>query len=118
MIELFRGYVPTKNKKCLIKFKNVSSSELKSYEEVKTLSEYAGILADDVILIDIDDYEQSEILLNIVDDLQLKCRVYETSRGKHFLFKNKTLDGATIQSTFKFGIVQQTKNDEISMASL
>ena len=101
MIELFRGYVPTKNKKCLIKFKGVPSSELKSYEEVKTLSEYAGILAEDVILIDVDDYEQSEILLNIVDDLQLKCRVYETSRGKHFLFKNKTPDGATIQSTCK-----------------
>lgn len=101
MIDLFRGYVPTKNKKCLIKFKGVPSSELKSYEEVKTLSEYAGILAEDVILIDVDDYEQSEILLNIVDDLQLRCRVYETSRGKHFLFKNKTSDGATIQSTCK-----------------
>lgn len=61
-------------------------------EQVSPLSEYAGILADDVILIDIDDYESSEILMNIVEDLQLRCRVYETTRGKHFLFKNDTVE--------------------------
>ena len=26
--------------------------------------------------------------MNIVEDKQLKCRVYATSRGKHFLFRN------------------------------
>lgn len=87
---LFRGYIPTKNKKCLIPFKDIET--LMTLEQVSPLSEYAGILADDVILIDIDDYESSEILMDIVEDLQLRCRVYETTRGKHFLFKNDTVE--------------------------
>lgn len=88
MQELFKGYVPTRNKECLMKFKGKSKSDLKTLREVKKLSEYAGILNDNTILVDVDDYEQSEILMNIVEDLQLRCRVYETTRGKHFLFMN------------------------------
>lgn len=88
MQELFKGYVPTRNKECLMKFKNKSKDELKSLREVKRLSEYAGILNDNTILVDVDDYDQSEILMTIVEDLQLRCRVYETTRGKHFLFMN------------------------------
>lgn len=88
MYDFFKGYVPTKNKQCLIKFKNKSRDQLKTLRDVARLEEYAGILNDNSILIDIDDHEQSEILMNIVEDLQLRCRVYETSRGKHFLFLN------------------------------
>ena len=87
-MKFFRGYVPTKNKKCLLPFKNKSAAELKSFDEVSDLDEYAGILADETILVDVDDFEQSEILLNIVDDLNVRCRVYQTTRGKHFLFNN------------------------------
>ena len=84
-MDLFRGYVRTKNKKCIDKFKD---KELRSFEEVKDLDEYAGIIAKDVVLIDIDNAEQAEIMMNIVEDLQLDCRVYQTTRGKHFFFKN------------------------------
>ena len=69
-------------------FKNATADELLSFEQVKNLPEYAGILSDETILVDVDDMEQSVILLNIVENLNLKCRVYTTSRGKHFLFKN------------------------------
>ena len=81
MQELFRAYLPTKDKTPLIKFKDA-----KPLSEVSDQTEYAGLLAKDVILIDVDEYEQSEKLMNIVEDLQLNCRVYETTRGKHFLF--------------------------------
>lgn len=91
--ELFKGYVPTQNKKCTMRFKNASPDDLLSFEQVENRSEYAGILAEDIILIDIDDSEQSEILLSIVDDLGLACRVYETSRGMHFFFRNIREDG-------------------------
>ena len=117
MTELFKGYVPTKDKRCLKSFKNKSSGELSSLREVSSLSEYAGILADNTVLIDVDDYDQSEILMNIVEDLQLRCRVYETSRGKHFLFLNNgriernataTKDGKKlacgIESDIKLGV--------------
>ena len=100
-MNFFRGYVPTKEKKCLLPFKNKSSAELKTLSEVEDLSEYAGILSDDVILIDVDDARQSDILLDIVDDLNIRCRVYQTTRGKHFFFQNKDDNGQYIQSTNK-----------------
>lgn len=85
---MFKGYVETKDKKCLSTFKNKSTDQLLTLKEANKLNEYAGILSEDTILIDIDDFNQSEILMDIVDDLQLNCRVYATTRGKHFLFKN------------------------------
>ena len=87
-MQLYKGYVPTKDKKCLMPFKNATADELLSFEQVKNLPEYAGILSDETILVDVDDMEQSVILLNIVENLNLKCRGYTTSRGRHFLFKN------------------------------
>ena len=82
----FKGFVKTKDKKCTEKFKN--RSDFKTLEQVQSLDEYAGILANDAVLIDVDDGEQSELLMDIVEHLQLNCRVYQTTRGKHFLFKN------------------------------
>ena len=82
----FKGYVETKNKKCIEKFKG--RTDFKTFEQVQSLPEYAGILAAETILIDIDNFEESEILFNIVQELKLCCRVYKTTRGKHFLFKN------------------------------
>ena len=83
---LFRGYVPTRNKQCLEKFKGVE--KLKTRSEVQDLDEYAGILGEETILIDVDDAGTSELLFRMVQDLELKCRVYATIRGKHFYFKN------------------------------
>ena len=85
----FKGYVETKDKMCVEKFKN--RTNFKSYEQVQSLPEFAGILATDTILIDVDDYESSELLFQIVKEKELKCRVYETTRGKHFLFNNPDL---------------------------
>lgn len=82
----FKGYVETKNKKCIEKFKN--RTDFKTFEQVRSLPEFAGILAAETILVDIDDFESSEILFNVVKEYNLRCRVYQTSRGKHFLFKN------------------------------
>lgn len=62
--------------------------DLKTLDQVQGLSEYAGILGDETILIDVDDQEESEILFQIVQDLSLQCRVYKTTRGMHFLFRN------------------------------
>ncbi len=103
----FKGYVLTQNKKCIEKFKGRTS--FKSYDEVKKLPEFAGILSEKTILIDIDDSEQSELLFNIVKKKQLRCRVYKTTRGKHFLFNNPDLvnsnrTGATLALGIKADI--------------
>lgn len=86
-MNLFRGYVRTKNKKCTQKFAN--GEKLLTLEQAREFDEYAGILGDHTILIDVDDLEQSEILMQIVEARQLNCRVYQTTRGRHFLFRNK-----------------------------
>lgn len=83
---LYKGYIETKGKAAVEKFKN--KTRFKTYEQVKDLPGFGGVLENDTILIDIDDYEQSEIMMDIVEDYQLDCRVYQTTRGKHFLFKN------------------------------
>lgn len=86
-LNLYKGYVPTSGKKSTMPFKDKTSSELLTLEEAQKFSEYAGILADDTVLVDIDDAEQSKILIKVVENLGLKCKVLATSRGAHFLFK-------------------------------
>lgn len=88
-MSLYKGYIETKGKQSIEKLKN--RTKWKSYEEVKNLDGFGGVLADDTILIDIDDHEQSEILMRIVEELQLDCKVYQTTRGRHFLFKNNSI---------------------------
>lgn len=103
----FKGYVETKDKKCMEKFKN--RTDFKNYKQVKSLPEFAGILNTDTILIDVDDFEQSELLLNIVKDNQLKCRVYETTRGKHFLFKNTVVNTCRTNANLAIGLTADIK---------
>lgn len=61
---------------------------MNTLEEVQDLDEYAAILGEETILIDVDDGETSDLLFSIVQDLGLRCRVYATTRGKHFYFRN------------------------------
>lgn len=96
MNNLYKGYIITSGKKSTMPFKDKSSHELLTLEEAKKYQEYAGVLADDTVLVDIDDEEQSNILLKIVESLSLKCKVYGTTRGMHFLFKtNKPMQNRT-----------------------
>lgn len=105
----FKGFVPTKDKKCLLKFKGKTASELQTYDQVKNLPEYAGILSDETALIDIDDFEQSEILFKIVQNMKLRCRVYQTNRGKHFLFVNDKLETNKIRTKLACGLTADIK---------
>lgn len=109
MTDLFKGYVPTRDKKCTMAFKNKSGAELLNYEQVNSMKEYAGILDDDIILIDIDNYEQSEILMKIVEDKELLCRVYKTTRGKHFLFKRGDVDRCGTHKKLAIGLESDIK---------
>lgn len=109
ILTLFKGFVPTKDKKCLIPFKDKTSDQLMTYDQIKDLPEFAGILADDVILVDIDVHEQAEIFMDIVEEKQLNCAVYQTSRGKHFLFKNSGIDKCGTHKLLAFGITSDIK---------
>lgn len=103
----FKGYVETKDKKCVEKFKG--RTDFKTFEQVQSLPEFAGILAQDTILIDVDDFESSELLFKIVKKFKLKCRVYKTTRGKHFLFKNSGVESCKTGSYLACGLVADIK---------
>lgn len=107
MNNLFQGYVECKNKKCVEKIKG--RSEFKSFDQVKNLPEYAGVLAKDTILIDIDESKPADLLYKIVTDLDLKCRVYQTTRGKHFLFKNNSVVSNKVHCSLAIGITADIK---------
>lgn len=82
----FRGYVKTKGKKSIERFRNVEN--LRTIDDVKNLEEYAGVLAENTVLIDVDDKEQSELLVDILEKENVICQIRETTRGKHFFFLN------------------------------
>ena len=107
MGNLYKGYVLSRGKVILEKYKGVKS--FKSYDEVKDVESFAGILEDDVILIDIDEKEQSDVLFNIVKAEKIACRVYGTSRGKHFLFKNDGIQSNKTHARNAIGLTQDIK---------
>lgn len=108
MTNFYRGYIRTKDKNAIDKFKNTDN--LKTLEQVKSLPEYAGVLNTETILIDIDSLEQAEILMNIVEHFQLNCRVYQTTRGKHFLFKNSKIENCRTHCTLACGLTADIKS--------
>lgn len=106
-MELYKGYVQTKDKKSIDKFKG--GAKLKTFEQVKDLPEYAGVLSDDTILVDIDDGDQSNILMDIIEDLQIDCKVIQTTRGRHFLFWNDGVDQCFTHTKLACGLTADIK---------
>ena len=99
----FKGYVKTKDKKCIEKYKG--RTDFKSYEEVKSLPEFAGILANDAILVDIDDMEQSELLFKICEEENIRCRILQSRSGMHFLFKNNKIEKCSGKTKLACGLI-------------
>lgn len=95
-LNLYKGFIPSSNKIPTMPFKGKPTNELLTLEQVQQLPEYCGVLADDVVMIDVDTEEETRILLNIVKSLGLKCKVNKSRSGGHFLFRtNKTMVNRT-----------------------
>ena len=88
MYKFYRGYVISDGKASIESFKNKSDDELRSLKDVKKEQSYGGVLTENTIVIDIDNSEQAEIVMTIIEEKQIACRVYQTTRGMHFVFKN------------------------------
>lgn len=104
---LYKGFIATNGKEPIEKFKGLNS--FRSYDEIKDLPEFAGVLQEDTVMIDIDDQEQSEKLLTIVEDLDLDCRITTTSRGRHFTFKNSGIDKCYTHVKLACGLIADIK---------
>lgn len=85
-MSFFNGYIRINNKKePLDKFKDVP---LRTLEDVQGCDGFAGVLAPETVLIDIDDQAQAQKLLDIIEAEEVLCQVRQTTRGMHFYFKN------------------------------
>ncbi|EJE7235422.1 DNA primase, partial [Clostridium botulinum] len=90
---MFKGYIPTggkDGKKPTEEYKD--RVDFYSLEDVESLNSYGGVLKDNIIQIDIDDKEQSDILYKIIKELNINTTVLQTTRGKHFYFLNPGIE--------------------------
>ncbi len=83
---LFRGFIMTENKGAKERFKN--REDLKTFKQVESLPEFAGVLAQNTVLVDVDDAQEAEKLFAMIKAEKIGCVVINTTRGKHFYFKN------------------------------
>ena len=58
-MNLYRGFIPLSGKKATMSFKDKETSDLLTLEEVQKFNGYAGVLDNNTVLVDIDDFEQS-----------------------------------------------------------
>lgn len=103
----YRGYIMTKDKKSIEKFKGVAT--LKTLEQVQSLPEFAGVMAEDSILVDIDDMEQSNLLLDICDKEGIRCKVLQSRSGMHFLLKNTKIKNCPNRTKLACGLTADIK---------
>ena len=82
---LYRGFIRCNNDKTAAQpFKE--GEPLLTLEEAQKYDAYAGVLNDNVVLVDLDDSGHAERLKRIVDTYDIKCRITKTRRGMHFTF--------------------------------
>lgn len=104
---LYKGFIATDGKTPLEKYKGVKN--FKTYTEVKDLTSFAGVLRDDCIMIDVDDAKSAEIMMQIIEDNQIRCRVTCTKRGKHFTFRNSGVEKCGTSLKLACGLVADIK---------
>ena len=61
-----------------------------TYEDVKYEDNVGLLVPEPFVVYDVDDMQQARILLKIVEELDIKCKVMKTERGYHFWFKHDT----------------------------
>ena len=107
MSGLYKGFIATDGKQPMEKYKGLNN--FKCYKDVRKLPSFAGVLRDDCIMVDIDDAESAEKMMQIVEDLQIKCRVTCTKRGKHFTFRNSGVEKCGTGLKLACGLVADIK---------
>lgn len=107
--KIFKAYIITRNKIPQKEYTNPENQY--EHDQIKGMPEYAGLLAQDAVLVDIDDGQEGDILLRIVKELEVPTRVHKTDRGMHFFFlghhlpltKTKYRNAIGIDTDYKLG---------------
>lgn len=104
---MFKGYVEMKGKRPLEPIKG--RTEFAKLEDVQACNGYGGVLANDYILIDIDDKNEAELLDRILTDLEINCNKIQTNRGMHFYFKNDGVKRNSVHKLCALGLTVDIK---------
>lgn len=105
---MYKGYLKGNGKAAAEKFKN-NPDKLLSYHTVRKFDSFVGVLDDDIIMIDIDTQEESDLLMDIIEDLDIQCNVLETDNGIHIYFKGYNLTANKIEWYSPIGVQVTTK---------
>lgn len=81
---IFRAFIITEGKAPTRKY--LEPRNQYKHEEIKGHQSYAGILAEDAVLVDLDNDEEGNKLLEIIKSEGVKCRVHKTNHGIHAFF--------------------------------
>lgn len=106
-MEFYKGFIQIKNKKPLRDFKD--GKNLVVLDWARKFNEYAGVLAEDIMVVDVDELESSDTVFRILDDEGIETQVIETPRGKHFMFKNTEIKTNHTHITTAIGITVDIK---------
>lgn len=107
--KIFKAFIITKNKVPRREYTNPENQY--KYDQIKGMPEYAGILSQDAVLVDIDDGQEAEVMLRIIKELKVQCRVHKTTRGMHAFFighhlpstKTKYCNAIGLNTDYKLG---------------
>ncbi|MBF1337496.1 MAG: hypothetical protein HXM48_08900, partial [Leptotrichia sp.] len=92
-IKTFMGKDKNGNDKEFSKMESYrQKKKLKTFDQVSNIpngyNSIVGVLAPDIVLIDVDNAEQGEKLWEILENMEIDCPVIETTKGYHFLFRD------------------------------
>jgi putative DNA primase/helicase len=100
---VYKGYLKGNGKHAATSFKD--GAKLLSYHTARKEDSYVGILEDDYIMVDLDSMDEAELLLDIVEEKDLKCSVLETNDGMHFYFKGYNMTANKIKWYSNIGLL-------------
>lgn len=103
-MDIVKGYIKTKGKRPIEAYKNRTS--FYNYDYIrKTNNDFAAILEDGMVQIDIDDEDQANLVKEIVEDLELKAAILKTTRGLHFYFRNTEVKKKQVKLNTPIGVI-------------
>lgn len=79
---IFRGYGEDD------KIKRIDGAPLKTFEEVASSRDLFGVFKENIIMLDVDDRQSSDVLLQILDELRVSYLYQITTRGCHVFFEH------------------------------
>lgn len=105
--EIFKGYIITNRK--VPKRSYVNPENQYTLEEVQSHKHYGGVLAQDAILVDLDDAEEGELLLRIIMEKNVQCRVHRTDGGYHVFFRGHHMSSTRTKKANALGLITDYK---------